>query len=249
MAAREGSRHRAGCQNRMVIKACALAISACLLAPREMSFVASAMVRRGGPQRRFPSLRAVPGTPSDGDSEGNSDAIARVEESSAADSSLTPGQTKADMARKRLWEMPKEVAPLLQLAQVTYKNRESRDRTRDLVVMKAKNTKAMVKKAEMIIKTGQLSKLTMKRLMRKGRENFGRDNAWQWNRPGLRAFRMRSGMKDLRYVSEKEKYQRKKNEIRPPDHKRKRKRDRPKHDLRYVGSSWKYGKGTRVARR
>ncbi|CAJ1331661.1 unnamed protein product [Effrenium voratum] len=206
-------------------------------------------VRRGGPQRRFPSLRAVPGTPSDGDSEGNSDAIARVEESSAADSGLTPGQTKADMARKRLWEMPKEVAPLLQLAQVTYKNRESRDRTRDLVVMKAKNTKAMVKKAEMIIKTGQLSKLTMKRLMRKGRENFGRDNAWQWNRPGLRAFRMRSGMKDLRYVSEKEKYQRKKNEIRPPDHKRKRKRDRPKHDLRYVGSSWKYGKGTRVARR
>eukprot|EP00913_Durusdinium_trenchii_P029047 g27235.t1 len=252
----------------------ALAAVACLLAPgRPSAFVASP-VRLGRVQRAVHVPKAA-GKDADegflGDAEeenpqthavassfakhleaASEDAASpefSVEESPSDESvSLTPTKTKADMARERLWNMPKEVAPYLGW-QVTYLNKEKRDRSRNLVVIKAKNTQAVIEKSQRIIKHGTLSKIRMKRLMRHGRENFGRDTPWQWNRPGRRAFRMRSGMKDLRYADEKEKYQRKKLELRQPDWKRQRKRERPKRDFKWVGSSWKYGKGTRIARR
>lgn len=158
-----------------------------------------------------------------------------------------PSKTKADVARQRLWNMPKEVQPFMNVGTVTFKNKENRDRTRDLVVLKAKNSKAMIERSQKIIKSATLSKIRMKRMMRFGREDFGRDSPWQWNRPGRRAFRMRSGMRDLRFVDEKERYQRKKRELRWPDQTRKRFRERPKKELRWIGSSHRYGRGTQTA--
>ncbi|CAK9077102.1 unnamed protein product [Durusdinium trenchii] len=241
-----------------VLRVSALAAVACLLAPgRPSAFVASP-VRLGRVQRAVHVPKAAgkdadEGFLGDAEEEASEDAASpefSVEESPSDESvSLTPTKTKADMARERLWNMPKEVAPYLGVARVTYLNKEKRDRSRNLVVIKAKNTQAVIEKSQRIIKHGTLSKIRMKRLMRHGRENFGRDTPWQWNRPGRRAFRMRSGMKDLRYADEKEKYQRKKLELRQPDWKRQRKRERPKRDFKWVGSSWKYGKGTRIARR
>lgn len=189
---------------------------------------------------------------SDPDDEGYEEAspeFSAAEEHPDAQGSMMPRQTKADLARQRLWNMPKEVEPYLNVGEVTFKNKEKRIRTRNLVVLKAKNMKAVLQRSEEIIKHATLSKVRMKRMMRYGRENFGRDTPWQWNRPGKRAFRMRSGMGDLRYADDKERAQRKKNELRWPDQRRKRKRAREKKDHRWIGSSYKYGKGMGKARR
>ncbi|CAL1132982.1 unnamed protein product [Cladocopium goreaui] len=246
-----GQRRTAG------IKACVLAVAACLFAHCDLSFVASApMVQRVGLRTQQPSLvrRAAPDDKElDDDDEGFWSDDEGHEEASpefsteAEGGRLMPSQTKADVARQRLWNMPKEVQPFMNVGTVTFKNKENRDRTRDLVVLKAKNSKAMIERSQKIIKSATLSKIRMKRMMRFGREDFGRDSPWQWNRPGRRAFRMRSGMRDLRYVDEKERYQRKKRELRWPDQTRKRKRERPKKELRWIGSSHRYGRGTQTA--
>jgi len=176
--------------------------------------------------------------------------LATVDSTQPGDGHLAAGSpTKADVARQRLWNMPKDVAPLLEVSAVTYKNKEKLDRTRNLVVMKAKNAKAMLAKSEKIIKQGTLSKIRMRRLMRYGRGEFGRDNALQFNRGGRRAFRMRSGMQDLRYANDKERSQRRKNDPRPLDWKNKRKREGGPHKKRWIGSSFRYGRGTTIARR
>ncbi|CAE7669214.1 unnamed protein product, partial [Symbiodinium pilosum] len=145
--------------------------------------------------------------------------------------------------------MPKDVAPYLEVGSVTYQNKEKLNRTRGLVVMKAKNSQVMLEKSEKIIKQGTLSKIRMRRLMRHGRGEFGRDNALQWNRGGRRAFRMRSGMKDLRYADDLERSQRRKNDMRPVDWKNKRRRPgQGQHQKRWIGSSHRYGRGTTIAK-
>jgi len=187
----------------------------------------------------------------EGDASYEEEALAELEDpDSDGDAPLSHAQTKADVARQRLWNMPKDVAPYLQVANVTYQNKEKLARTRNLVVLKAKNSQAMLQKSEKIIKQGTLSKIRMRRLMRHGRGEFGRDNALQWNRPGRRAFRMRSGMKDLRYADDLERSQRRKKDIRPPDWKNKRRRPgQGQHQKRWIGSSYRYGRGTTISKR
>ncbi|CAE7714457.1 unnamed protein product [Symbiodinium necroappetens] len=309
-------------QPRTGIKAVFLAMIAIALAPfgherGAFSFVASpTMVSRVGSrshhlqqlfqskaaeQEEFDDLHVDDGAEGDEDffdqDEGEEEALAELEDpESHGDAPLSQAQTKADVARQRLWNMPKDVAPYLQVAnaagstkgrscmsipnfvrlQVTYQNKEKLARTRNLVVLKAKNSQvpraansdlvctdkdvdvsashymsqAMLQKSEKIIKQGTLSKIRMRRLMRHGRGEFGRDNALQWNRPGRRAFRMRSGMKDLRYADPLERSQRRKKDIRPPDWKNKRTRPgQGQHQKRWIGSSHRYGRGTTISKR
>ncbi|CAE7948468.1 unnamed protein product [Symbiodinium sp. KB8] len=263
-------------QPRTGIKAVFLAMIAIALAPfgherGAFSFVASpTMVSRVGSrshhlqqlfqskaaeQEEFDDLHVDDGAEGDEDffdqDEGEEEALAELEDpESHGDAPLSQAQTKADVARQRLWNMPKDVAPYLQVANVTYQNKEKLARTRNLVVLKAKNSQAMLQKSEKIIKQGTLSKIRMRRLMRHGRGEFGRDNALQWNRPGRRAFRMRSGMKDLRYADPLERSQRRKKDIRPPDWKNKRTRPgQGQHQKRWIGSSHRYGRGTTISKR
>lgn len=129
--------------------------------------------------------------------------------------------------------------PLLDERRVKYNNKDKIRETRDLVVLKAKNATAMVKRAQKLIAHGTIKQSKLIRMMRVGRENFARDIVTEMNRPGLRAFRYRSGMRDLRY---EETFRRV--EKRVPDYKRKRHRwnaYRPSK-LRYSGRSHKIKK-------
>ncbi|CAE7619747.1 unnamed protein product [Symbiodinium natans] len=251
---------------RTCLKAVLLPMVAFVLAPfghaGALSFVASpSMASRVGSRSRtkqFLELKAAREeldlNEEDGD-EGDEDFF-EGEEAGLAKLAADPGdalserQSKADVARQRLWNMPKDVTPYMQVETVTYQNKEKLARTRNLVVLKAKNSKAMLQKSQKIIKQGTLSSIRMKRLKRYGRGEFGRDNALQWNRPGRRAFRMRSGMKDLRYADDLERSQRRKKDLRPVDWKNKRRRPgQGEHKKRWIGSSFRYGRGTTISRR
>lgn len=125
----------------------------------------------------------------------------------------------ADMQRLALWDIPKDVLPLVQEQRVWYKNKDKQKITRDLVVLKAKNAGAMLKKSWKLIGKATLKQSKQLKMSRFGRWNFGRDIITERSRGGLRAFRYRSGMRDLRYETE---FRRR--ELRVPDRSRKRHR-------------------------
>mmetsp|Transcript_11228 Transcript_11228/g.16788 ORF Transcript_11228/g.16788 Transcript_11228/m.16788 type:complete len:139 (-) Transcript_11228:82-498(-) len=115
--------------------------------------------------------------------------------------------------------MPKDVFPLVQTPRTTYRNMDKQKITRDLVVIKAKDAKVMVNRARHVLGKGSKKQSKLVRMMRYGRENFARDVVSERTRGGMRAFKYRSGMRDLRNEA---KFRRV--EKRLPDMKRKRHR-------------------------
>merc|ERR1712007_299213 len=90
----------------------------------------------------------------------------------------------------------------------------------------------MTLKARASIKAGQPTMMKLRKMMRRGRENFAMDIVSERNRAGMRAFKYRSGQRDLRNL-EPDSRRRKRGlngqlskgvKWRAPDHKRKRHR-------------------------
>lgn len=141
----------------------------------------------------------------------------------------------ADLVRRQLWDMPKDMLPLMREQRVKYRTRAGKlTQYRDLAVVKAPNAKAMVQKSKEIIGHAAIGPGKLLKMMRFGRENFGRDFVTERTRGGLRAFRYRSGMRDLRNETKSRRV-----EKRIPDHKRKRARWVP---LKYKRAKY-IGKG------
>jgi len=115
--------------------------------------------------------------------------------------------------------MPKDMMPFLEEKRVRYKNKDTQMTQRDLVVVKGKNSKAMVEKAAERIARETVPMSKVLKMMRSNRRNWARDIVTERTRGGLRAFRYRSGMRDLRHET---KFRRV--EKRLPDLKRKRHR-------------------------
>eukprot|EP00930_Biecheleria_cincta_P011231 TRINITY_DN11386_c0_g1_i4.p1 TRINITY_DN11386_c0_g1~~TRINITY_DN11386_c0_g1_i4.p1 ORF type:complete len:351 (+),score=70.66 TRINITY_DN11386_c0_g1_i4:28-1053(+) len=179
----------------------------------------------------------------------------------ADQSEKKPKAIPADIQRQKLWDMPKDALPLMLTKRVSYVSREKRrvsadkliNRVEDLdfVVLKARNADRMIERSEKLIKWGSMGSNRLKRMKEWGREHFGKDIPMQRNKDGKRAFRYRSGMRDLREVSETESYQRRKKDLRPPDHKRKRRRpdDLLKSETgKWAGSDKRYWQGKIVRR-
>lgn len=152
---------------------------------------------------------------------------------------------KADLLRQKIWEMPKNILPLVKPDIVRFPNKEKEMVEQELFVMKAKNANAIVKRSQAILKQGTLTAWTEKKMMRTGRKNFMKDYPEEQNRPGWRAFRYRSGMRDLR--NEKGfRFQK----LRLPDHKRKKRhRELRRAPARYIGSGKRYRTGTKLKHR
>lgn len=152
---------------------------------------------------------------------------------------------KADLLRQKIWDMPKNILPFVKPDIVRFPNKEKEMVEQELFVMKAKNANAIVKRSQAILKQGTLTAWNEKKMMRTGRKNFMRDYPEEQNRPGWRAFRYRSGMRDLR--NEKGfRFQK----LRLPDHKRKKRhREIRRAPARYIGSGKRYRTGTKLKHR
>jgi len=137
----------------------------------------------------------------------------------AKDGQITERSVSADIQRSKLFDMPKNIEPHLEFHQRRYTTNDKVVQYRDLVVCKAKDSKWAVKRATHKISKCTKNQSKVLRMMRYGRENFGRDIVSERSRGGLRAFRYRSGMRDLRHEA---KFRRV--EQRLPDMKRKRHR-------------------------
>lgn len=128
----------------------------------------------------------------------------------------------AQIERQKLWEMPKDMLPLQRTQRTRYLTKHGKQvQIRDLVVVKAPNALKMIRKSRALIAHAAIGQGKLLRMMRHKRWNFGRDPVSEWSRGGRRAFRYRSGMRDLR---NEEGYR--KEELRPPDRMGKRKRNR-----------------------
>jgi len=136
-----------------------------------------------------------------------------------ADGGLVPSRSRADIQRREIMHMPKDVFPLLEETRTFYINQDKHKIRRDLVVIKSKDANKMVTRSRKILGKGSKQQSKLLRMMRHGRENFARDIVSERSRGGLRAFKYRSGMRDLRHEGKYRKV-----EQRLPDHKRKRHR-------------------------
>lgn len=148
---------------------------------------------------------------SDGDGDG-SEGVARSDD-------LVFGRRSADIMRRDLWDMPKDVLRSIQPHKVRFRTKDKQWTRRELVVVKGASSSEMVERAQKVISDATLTQSKLLHWSRVGRENFGRDVIREQSRGGRRAFRYRSGMRDLR----NEKGFRWE-EKRLPDHKRKRSR-------------------------
>jgi len=146
--------------------------------------------------------------------------------------------SKADIQRRDILHIPKDVYPLLDERRTSYINQDKHSILKDLVVIKSKNANMMLHRSRKILGKGSKQQSKLLRMMRHGRENFGRDIISERARGGLRAFKYRSGMRDQRHEG---KFRRV--EQRLPDHKRKRHRwmQLLKKKSRWVGN----GKATK----
>lgn len=133
--------------------------------------------------------------------------------------SLVRSETSADIMRRQLWAVPKDIMPHMEESRTSFRSKDTSWVHRDLVVVKGKNANAMIRKSRHLIKRGTIKQSKALRMMRFGRENFARDIVTERTRGGLRAFRYRSGQRDLR---EEAKFRRV--EQRLPDRYRKRHR-------------------------
>jgi len=132
-------------------------------------------------------------------------------------SGLVSTETQAERQRMELWNMPKDIMPLIRDTRIKYRNADKQTMSRDLVVIKSKNANLAIEKASRLISNGAMKQGKLLRMMRYGRENFGRDIVSEMNREGMRAFKYRSGMRDLRNEDEF-----RRQEKRMPDRQRKR---------------------------
>lgn len=109
-------------------------------------------------------------------------------------------KTTADMQRNRIWEMPKESVQHQKILRLSMKPRSgTRFVTSDLVVMKGQGWNKAVTKAVSNIENGtpKMSKILRQRW--RANPNWNADSLWRLNKPGIRAFRYKSGMVDNRY--------------------------------------------------
>lgn len=150
--------------------------------------------------------------------------------------SLVRSETSADIMRRELWRMPKNIMAHMEEERRSFRSKDTTWVHRDLVVVKGKNAGAMIRKSTALIKRGTKRQSKVLRMMRFGRENFARDIVTERTRGGLRAFRYRSGQRDLR---EEAKFRRV--EQRLPDRYRKRHRWMKllKKPMRYTGTGKK----------
>merc|ERR1712039_659847 len=90
---------------------------------------------------------------------------------------ITGKESQADLARRRIWHIPKaeELLPLMEDKPTQWVDRDKRHRTSDLVVVKGKNSAEMLTRArrELAIGTMKHRKLTI--MYRHGRKNWARD--------------------------------------------------------------------------
>eukprot|EP00933_Yihiella_yeosuensis_P074942 TRINITY_DN84044_c0_g1_i1.p1 TRINITY_DN84044_c0_g1~~TRINITY_DN84044_c0_g1_i1.p1 ORF type:complete len:324 (+),score=48.05 TRINITY_DN84044_c0_g1_i1:94-1065(+) len=142
-----------------------------------------------------------------------------------------PQKTRADIQREQLWHQPKgpaEILPLMMNTKVRFKNKDGKPESTDLVILKARNHAEIQKRCTAIIKQGTMTRMKLKLMNRIGRENWARDLPSQTSNAGWRAFRLRSGMRDMRYVDRDDRkahrHDRLPGSSRPPEHMRKRDR-------------------------
>ncbi|CAE8592831.1 unnamed protein product, partial [Polarella glacialis] len=186
------------------------------LVPQLFMSAMPACRQEGAVQRRARTTEADdPGFWDSGDSGDEQDNAGKGKE-------MVRRETPADMMRRQLWELPKDITTFTRQSKVIFNNKEGYRSERDLVVLNSKNSEACVRTARAIIKQGTMKKEKLTRMMRFGRENFARESEahTEMNRGGLRAFRYRSGMRDLRNEDEF-----RKREVRVPDKNRVRKRE------------------------
>jgi len=131
---------------------------------------------------------------------------------------MLPPPSPAEVQRRDIWAMPKNMLPLCTKEQVRYVNQDGNAEIRDLVVLKGSGTRALVERSAKVIAHGTPAASRLLLMYREGHgKNWARDVPSQRNRDGWRAFRMRSGMRDQRYDP---KYRTEQKRL--PDHQRKR---------------------------
>jgi len=133
-------------------------------------------------------------------------------------------KTQAEIVRSQLWDIPKTVLPFQEWETVHYKDRDKTGHTRELVALKAGNTQKMIMKARRQIAKGVPKQARLFRMMRRGREKFGIDIVSERTYHGIRAFKYRSGMRDLREDPSRKLIKEKGYGERLPEHRRKRAR-------------------------
>jgi len=145
--------------------------------------------------------------------------------------------TKADKTRKQIWVMPKDALPLMVQTEAAIKSHNDQMMyPHQLLVIKAKNAKKMLYRAEKDIEHQELAQRKIDAYNRHGRPNWLQDGIAQMNSEGRRAWRTRSGMQDQRLnKDETDRYQRKIRDKRPPDRKRNRDRLEDKHMAQIMG--------------
>lgn len=170
-------------------------------------------------------------------------------------SKRTPVILPADIERQRLWDMPKDALPLMKSQRISFMNKQKKEEEMDVVVLKARNANRMIERSQKLIKQGTMGEQRLQKMQEWGREHFGKYAPTDRNKAGWRSFRYRSGMRDLREVSETESYQRRKTDIRPPDQKRTRhrqeeaKKPKKKSRAQWMGSDKRFHQNGQTYRR
>jgi len=128
-------------------------------------------------------------------------AITKLEdEASDGSGRIAKKKSMADIQRSDLWHMPKDVSGITSQISLNIQHRNSEEEStrRDLIVLPTKKHGDAITKATNIISKGTKQKDRIVKIMSIGRKNWARDVLSQRSSAGIRAFRYRSGMRDLR---------------------------------------------------
>mmetsp|Transcript_30099 Transcript_30099/g.70180 ORF Transcript_30099/g.70180 Transcript_30099/m.70180 type:complete len:265 (+) Transcript_30099:69-863(+) len=129
---------------------------------------------------------------------------ARQDEGDATLKSSPEQVSRADLMRQELWEMPSSMEKYQKKEAVRYKDKDKRYVHRELVVLKGKGSQKMIEKSQRLLANSTILDKKARYMESQQKPNFGPQQSpfWEMNKDGLRAWRMRSGMRDQRYETE-----------------------------------------------
>lgn len=106
--------------------------------------------------------------------------------------------SSAETIRRMLWEIPKTVLPFSVEKSIRYVDKDRTPHRRELRVLKCANDERMIARARRSIVKGSPKRARLEKMMKAGRQDFAMDIVMERSLHGIRAFRYRSGMRDLR---------------------------------------------------
>mmetsp|Transcript_40765 Transcript_40765/g.93841 ORF Transcript_40765/g.93841 Transcript_40765/m.93841 type:complete len:269 (-) Transcript_40765:43-849(-) len=114
------------------------------------------------------------------------------------------GTSKADLMRQELWAMPSGTLEFQQEQVVRYRDKDRNYVVRNLVALKGRGSQKVIEKSARLLRNSTKLKRRVQYMDAIQKPHFGPQYApfSEMNKDGLRAWKMRSGMRDQRFETE-----------------------------------------------